>query len=657
MHIERARVMNYKCIEDSGWVDFEEDLTRFVGANEAGKTSFLEAVADYNEQSNVPDEKLCKYCSYDESVHGVPISAIELNMNPVFASEKIKKEKPIFRHISKRNIVVRYSTGEIELRRRFDPRDQTAKDKIDFIDRFSHSTELKQIHDIINIDMISYFKEFKDYDIFLDRFRVLLDDKVIIKGSEDKLPMTEKTGVSDQILCAEILRRISRDPSNIRMSHKLIDIEINNIPKIKLYKNINKIEESICRKELGSEGHSPFYPLFKETEKENNLTHTPSKRRAIETDFTSMINNNWPNIQLELRIVEIDDLMSIEISRENNKQVVTIPSERSEGFRWFLSFCIEVLFSDTEEDILLLDDPGGALHPEANKKVRDALENFAEDTQTAYSTHSPYMLDTSDLDSIRLVQRENSETTEIVNDLSEVETDSPDALAPVRARLGAKHADSLFASKQNIIVEGFTDRKYLEAFSEFLGDGEPVLPDQLSITDASGGGNIETLAKMVIAEGYDYAILLDDDRGGRSSKENLLDAGIAEENIVMVSDAHDDEESSNDTVEDLLDDDVAIEALAQMHDSFGEDDLRGEIDGREHFPKRVIDRLKELDGTGELDDSPTEVERLAKGGMAEYVTRKIETGQWDESEIGAETVERFDTLLDEVLAVLESDDE
>jgi predicted ATP-dependent endonuclease of OLD family len=431
------------------------------------------------------------------------------------------------------------------------------------------------------------------------------------------------------------------------------------IPDATAIYDISAMEESWKDPQVDSNTGSTIYnSLVKKPESKNGdiMTSIKMRKERIEK-FTQRVNSNWPNRDVDIEIKSVGSSMTLIITSDTNGDVITTPEDRSEGFRWFLSFCIEVLFSDTEEDILLLDDPGSGLHPEANKKVRDALENFAENTQTAYSTHSPYMLDTSDLDSIRLVQRENSETTEIVDDLSKVETDSPDALAPVRARLGAKHADSLFASKQNIIVEGFTDRKYLEAFSEFLGDGEPVLPDQLSITDASGGGNIETLAKMVIAEGYDYAILLDDDRGGQSSKENLLDAGIPEENIVMVSDAHDDDESSNDTIEDLLDDDVAIEALAQMHDSFDEDDLRGEIDGREHFPKRVISRLRELEGTEELDDPPTEMDRLAKGGMAEYVTRKVETGQWEEPELGGETVERFETLLEDVLAVLESDDE
>jgi len=43
MKLLRARVTNFKCIEDSGWVWFD-DVTCLVGKNESGKTAFLQAL-------------------------------------------------------------------------------------------------------------------------------------------------------------------------------------------------------------------------------------------------------------------------------------------------------------------------------------------------------------------------------------------------------------------------------------------------------------------------------------------------------------------------------------------------------------------------------------------------------------------------------------
>ena len=48
MKLVGARVQNYRSIEDSGWVDVEQDLTALVGKNESGKTAFMQALFKLN---------------------------------------------------------------------------------------------------------------------------------------------------------------------------------------------------------------------------------------------------------------------------------------------------------------------------------------------------------------------------------------------------------------------------------------------------------------------------------------------------------------------------------------------------------------------------------------------------------------------------------
>src|SRR4051812_13160155 len=47
MRLLRARVTNYKSIDDSSWVVID-DITCLVGKNESGKTAFLQALAKLN---------------------------------------------------------------------------------------------------------------------------------------------------------------------------------------------------------------------------------------------------------------------------------------------------------------------------------------------------------------------------------------------------------------------------------------------------------------------------------------------------------------------------------------------------------------------------------------------------------------------------------
>lgn len=49
----RFRVLNYRNIDDSGWIPLER-VTAFVGRNEAGKTALLKALHKFNPAAEEP---------------------------------------------------------------------------------------------------------------------------------------------------------------------------------------------------------------------------------------------------------------------------------------------------------------------------------------------------------------------------------------------------------------------------------------------------------------------------------------------------------------------------------------------------------------------------------------------------------------------------
>ena len=54
MKLTRARVTNYRSIDDSGWVTID-DVTCMVGKNESGKTAFLQALRRLNPVAGADD--------------------------------------------------------------------------------------------------------------------------------------------------------------------------------------------------------------------------------------------------------------------------------------------------------------------------------------------------------------------------------------------------------------------------------------------------------------------------------------------------------------------------------------------------------------------------------------------------------------------------
>ena len=55
MKLTRARVTNYRSIDDSTWVNLE-DVTALVGKNESGKTAFLQALRKINSIAGIEDQ-------------------------------------------------------------------------------------------------------------------------------------------------------------------------------------------------------------------------------------------------------------------------------------------------------------------------------------------------------------------------------------------------------------------------------------------------------------------------------------------------------------------------------------------------------------------------------------------------------------------------
>ena len=263
------------------------------------------------------------------------------------------------------------------------------------------------------------------------------------------------------------------------------------------------------------------------------------------------------------------------------------------------------------------------------------------------------MIDSNHIERIRIIQQDTNGGTQILSDLdkaSEKDTEV-DVLAPVRTSIGANFADSLFASSANVLVEGYTDKRYLEAFSHLFRqekDGS-VIDYRTNVIDVDGS-KADYLAKILDAEGYTYVILLDNDDGAQTRKEGLIDRGINVENIHTLNQSL--EEFGVDdkiTIEDLFSaeffgsqvieimDDVKRSHLNDILD----DDTVGIIDSLEG-------RLSELEGRNEIDNR-----KLRKGAIADAIADKIISGDISRSDLDDETITNFQSLIVDINSSLE----
>lgn len=241
-------------------------------------------------------------------------------------------------------------------------------------------------------------------------------------------------------------------------------------------------------------------------------------------------------------------------------------NERSRGFRWFFSFYI-TFAADTrsgpaEDAILLLDEPGLYLHALGQK---DLLEHFAKDfkNQIIYTTHSPFMVPTSSLDSVRTVTISGDQGTVVHNDAVGDEK----TIFPLMHALGVEISQSLFIGEWNLVVEGVTDYWYLSTVSDLVRDsGGTALPVELTLTPSGTASKVPYMVTLLTSHRLKVLALLDEGAATRAIADQITKSRlIRDDSIIFISEAFPSDPGRAADVEDLLDRKVFDDLVKETH--------------------------------------------------------------------------------------------
>lgn len=256
---------------------------------------------------------------------------------------------------------------------------------------------------------------------------------------------------------------------------------------------------------------------------------------------TSELRRLWKDRQLKVRFSPDANHLDTFIADPNSVYDVEVNlNERSRGLKWFFSFYI-AFAADTkggaaENAILLLDEPGLYLHALSQG---DLLRHLSADfkNQIIYTTHSPFMVPTENLDAIRTVNIGQDTGTVVSNDPA---GDSR-TLFPIQAALGYSLSQSLFVGPNNLIVEGVTDFWMLSSASSYLESlGKGGLPEDMTLTPAGGAQKIPYMVSLLTSERLQVLVLFDEEKQSRATRDELVKAKlIKDDNIVFVTEGFD----------------------------------------------------------------------------------------------------------------------
>ena len=553
MRLRKFRVRAFRCIHDSGEIKVG-DLAAFIGRNESGKTTILQALTLLNKDEQLSDLDLCDEM-YEELKSEVKIAEGEFDLLPS-ETQIIKEKFPNIPEIKKlrifrtnKNAQTQYDFGDTKIS---DEENKALNSWENFAENILNFVETIPNHIRIRLDT-KFFESSppKSREIFDSEMKEF-SNSIHVLAAEEHQVISEWEKVSkdmdeafDKLLVGTTERTALENFIEKNLHPRFVYFS----DYKKIYGNINLneyIKESREPKQEGIEYieefdkaetvRNLFYLAELDVEKLEEYKNSPSKLikflNTASNRLTARLNPAWKGdpIHVDLRW-NPGNIMSVVISDIHRDGTVTntgLLNRRAEGFKWTFSFIVnfaaETQRSELKEAILLLDEPARNLHPIQQRGISDLLKSLAGSNQVLYATHSPFMIFDYTPGNLLVVELDKRKH------LSKIYYDYWNAvdetLIPILYGLSRGLVDSIVDreigtnSRPVIIVETMSDVMYLNAFDKFLEDPN-ISMNPLNVVAAYSKNSVLPLSIFYRNHGYKTFILLDN-----SDESKLISAQL-----------------------------------------------------------------------------------------------------------------------------------
>jgi predicted ATP-dependent endonuclease of OLD family len=586
MKLVSARVQHFRSIVDSDTVDIDEHVTVVIGKNEQGKTTFLRGIASFSPAITYSANDLPQHMRPNletQPRNEIPIVTLCFSVDE---SEKLDLKDLIHDTgaIIKGFKITRYYDGHYaySLISEENAEQTIGVNKPDItalIEELKLSAvqlKSKLLEHVSRLPAFGPHKAQADQHLatFLaadfsavDQIENLIKTLSTALGGvpgQDQPIQNELALTSKQL--QTILVRIRQTLDTPNPLQKLLDI----IPKFVFHStSIDRIPNEVNLNDFIKDPEGTSRGManlcraaglsIQKIQSLASSTTDVNTREAYEDHYKSAIsgaiNEFWSQENYTVSFRFENTRLSVSVSDEKYGRRIA-PSERSEGFQWYLSFYCTLLneASSSTPLVLLLDNPGLELHSDGQRDIKKSLEDkHSVSAQVIYVTHSPAMIDPYRLEQVRQVELMPEFQGTKVKKLSPKSPEDLDLLEPVRSAIGASLITSLAYNKKNILVEGAADTQIiLGAVLALHKEWEGKLVVNGSVSESS-----YLLPLFFEKACISYVVYLDSDNGGRHIKTNLLRHKVPEVKIIELRDVMGDDYHQGADIE--LEDIISIE--------------------------------------------------------------------------------------------------
>lgn len=568
MQLTSARITTYRSIEDSEPFRIEPDVTCLVGKNESGKTTALQALyrlkpvetaATFDEDIDFP-ARLTKQRRQTPQNQRIPVveatfkfDAAEVKQiedelgvgalkDPSFTVTKgYRSDQSTFSIRSDEAKVVAHLRSSLDVPAADSTilaEASTVKTLLAKLDALAEPPEAAR-------ELAAWIRDWRDQSLnlyLIDEYAWPRMPKFVYFDDYDAMP--------GKVSIPDLIRRRDQVPAQLtRGDRALISL-------------------------LAMAGVKP--EDFQRTDRHERLIRETENAGNVISDevFEYWTQNTELEVKLEVLAAEagaqppLNEGPILQVRVHNQRHRASVPfDERSRGFVWFFSFLAyfnELEEAETNNLILLLDEPGLSLHGRAQEDLlRLVDERLAPKHQVVYTTHSPFMVSPARFHRVRTVIDQDKVGTKVSEEIFKADEDTA---FPLLTAMGIEMSQTLFVGEDTLLLEGPSDLIYLDVLTDVAeAQGHSGLDPRWVKTPVGGAGKLSTFVTLLGANRLRVAVLVDSSTKDASAVKRLRDNGqLAKNGLVEVGEFTG---AGDADIEDLFERDFYLDLVNRAYDA------------------------------------------------------------------------------------------